>query len=378
MAETFAAEARCEPDPRPGTLTVSDERVTFARNETVVFDVPRSESTPDWLHYLRRPRFDLYTPRGRFRLHLSRAAMPTVTARLTAPAKPAPTPAPGPQLLLAVPADEHPPVCLAFGPYLAVGQSNGVIVLWDLTTRRPVRHFVHDLLGRPVRAAAFSADGAYLATAGDDGMVKLRDLHTGKVLVKRLHPGQVRAVAFDPEANRLATVCTDGTLRVWNRRGTLVAQMPGACTAATSGVAFSREGTELITQDPAVRGWEIATGRERVATGREKITTGRETTAPGWGISPGIPAQPAGGTSVQPAGGAFAQPAGASAGPGLSGHFGALDPALAGEAERLVTDFAADAEQRLTAVSRDGTLVAAATRSEIRVWRLGSAEADQQ
>ena len=147
--------------------------------------------------------------------------------------------------MLAVTTDEYHCVSLALnsdGTLLAVGKSNGMVGIWDVRTGEAIKHFLHDLLGGPVRAVAFSADGRLLGTAGADRHLKVRNLRTGKVILRREHPGEVVAVGFDPDGALIATACTDGALRVWSRAGRVESQVEGGCSAATRSVAFTSAG----------------------------------------------------------------------------------------------------------------------------------------
>ena len=68
----------------------------------------------------------------------------------------------------------------------------------------------------PATAAAFSADGKSLATAGADRIVRVWDAKTG-TLKKELkgHRGAVTAVAFFPDGRRLISSSLDHTIRAW-------------------------------------------------------------------------------------------------------------------------------------------------------------------
>ena len=160
------------------------------------------------------------------------------------------------RLVLAVTPDEYSCVSLALsqdGTLLAVGKSNGMVAIWDVPAGQAIKHFLHDLLGGPVRAVAFSADSGLLATAGADRHLKVRDLRTGKVLLRREHPGEVVAVAFDPSGSLIATACADGVLRVWSRAGRVESQTDGGCSGATRAVAFTADGGVTTAETTVVQ-----------------------------------------------------------------------------------------------------------------------------
>jgi hypothetical protein len=68
---------------------------------------------------------------------------------------------------------------------------------------------------RNVIAAAYSADGRHIATAGQDRTVREWDARTGRMLaMQHQHAGPVIDVAFKPDTNEMLSTGTDGTVRI--------------------------------------------------------------------------------------------------------------------------------------------------------------------
>jgi WD40 repeat protein len=148
--------------------------------------------------------------------------------------------------------------------------------VWDLTshariTARPLAGAVSAVSPAPADSAAFSPDGATLATGGADGNVRLWNVATqqeiGAPMSSDLKP--VETVAFSPDGTTVAAGSSDGMVQLWN----VATQQEGGATMATGSaavraLAFSPAGKFLATggDDGNVRMWDVATQSQVGAT----------------------------------------------------------------------------------------------------------------
>jgi WD40 repeat protein len=163
------------------------------------------------------------------------------------------------------------------GALLATGDSNGVIVVWDVALRKQVRGFSVD---EPVRCLAFARSGKLLAANGKKAAVSIWEVATGSEVASFAGDG-IRCLAFSPDWRWLAAGDFGNGVRVWDvatgqERWRLTGHesVPGPFNFIFS-VAFSPDSKTLASAagDDTVRLWDIETGKEKakVAAHSERV-----------------------------------------------------------------------------------------------------------
>ncbi len=132
------------------------------------------------------------------------------------------------------------------GRWVATAGNDKLARIWDGFTGEPVsipmRH------GDNILNVVFSPDGRLLATGSDDRTARVWEARTGRPVCPPLeHPDQVLAIELDAKGERLATACLDGRARVWSvPSGQLLMTSPQHRGIVWTAV-FSPDGQTLAT-----------------------------------------------------------------------------------------------------------------------------------
>lgn len=157
------------------------------------------------------------------------------------------------------------------GQFIATRGEQGDVKLWQAGTHREVRQFetVREKLAPNWNVLTFSPDGRMLAASGGkekNSRVCIWDVNSGRLLRELDNPDHegVAGLAFSPDSKLLATASFNNTAQLWEvPSGNLRATLKGHVQAVL-GVAFSPDGKTLATggDDRKVKLWNVATQQE--------------------------------------------------------------------------------------------------------------------
>jgi WD40 repeat protein len=161
---------------------------------------------------------------------------------------------------------------VAFGPdsrTLASGSFDCTVRLWDVSTGKCLQTFADRT--QAVNSVAFSPDGNLLVSGCDDILVSgsddwtigIWDVNTGECLQKFTHYTKaVYSVAFSPDGQTIASGGVDSNIRLWNVRDGQCFQTFASHQGRVFSVAFSPDGRTIASggADATVKLYDVSTG----------------------------------------------------------------------------------------------------------------------
>ena len=129
-------------------------------------------------------------------------------------------------------------------------------MVFDATTARQIcMASLHEV----VNAIASSPDGATIATAGADRIVRLRDTATLELRHEmRAHDAPIMALAYHPHSTILATASEDLSVKLWRLNDCTMLEKLQGPVGPPKQLVFSPRGTRLacLSDDRTLRIWE--------------------------------------------------------------------------------------------------------------------------
>lgn len=145
------------------------------------------------------------------------------------------------------------------GATLATAYADGLIRLWNVATGQPARTLVEQ--GAGAFSLVFQPNGRLVAAGLADGKIATWDTTVNEPPREWAgHKAVISRVAFHPDGQRLASAAHDGTVKLWmTADGTPSGECKGHQAAVTA-VAFCPDGRTLATGswDKTLRLWDTA------------------------------------------------------------------------------------------------------------------------
>lgn len=149
---------------------------------------------------------------------------------------------------------------------MATASNDGMLRLWDRDTGKLVREFAPETPGRQAQHLAFAADGRSLAFS--EGTVCIRELVSGGKRVQITLPFAPLSLAYAPGGRFLACGMGDGRIAVYGTISGKQLALWEAQQGAIRSLAFSRDGRQLASggENGTILVWKVPKSEELPAS----------------------------------------------------------------------------------------------------------------
>ncbi|MBN3908323.1 MAG: hypothetical protein HWQ35_17810 [Nostoc sp. NMS1] len=160
------------------------------------------------------------------------------------------------------------------GQTIASGSDDQTVRIWNAKNGRLLKTFDAgqdtETLGEPpeyesisrVFSISLSRNGRFLASSGDDQIIRIWDVNTGEpIKILKGHTSKVMSVVFSPDGQTIASCSEDKSIRIWDTCTGKHKTLQGHSGRVWS-VAFNFDGSLLASggEDNTIKVWDITTG----------------------------------------------------------------------------------------------------------------------
>jgi len=133
------------------------------------------------------------------------------------------------------------------GTLLLTTSQDRIARIWDATTGTVIQQLGHNAL---INDAAWAGSDGFVVTGDSDGRITVWSVASGDIVSVLLgHTEWVSFLAASPDGLQLASASEDGTVRIW-RWGPGVPEITSRTTATVTGVSVSPDGARVVAAAP--------------------------------------------------------------------------------------------------------------------------------
>ncbi len=160
---------------------------------------------------------------------------------------------------------EGPVRSLAYSPdgkFLATVGDDLSVRLWD--TKNYTTRDVLNGHGARLSSVVFSPSSQRLATGSNDATARIWEVRSGVLQATLSDVANVNAVAFAPDGALVATANENGQIKLWNPVTSECVLTSHGAVDQLRALVFTRDGSNIVAagKDKVVRVWDIITGQE--------------------------------------------------------------------------------------------------------------------
>ncbi len=150
----------------------------------------------------------------------------------------------------------------ADGATVATSGEDGVVGVWDVASQSRRASWTIANAGTGPLPIALSADGSTVVVGTSVGRVVHFEVATQAVRIEHDHGSPVRAVAVSADGSKSASGGEDGTTLVWNEEPEPLRELSPLVAAPIVSLAMSADGARVVTgnENGIVEDWSIADG----------------------------------------------------------------------------------------------------------------------